>query len=298
MRTAGFAAIAGLSILVASAQDQSAAVPPAQAAKTKMSFDVVSVKESKPQAPSHLKAEHGRLSANLTLFGYIEFAYDLWPSPEQIDAMFAHVPKWVSTDNFEIDAVAEGDPTKDQMRLMVQALLADRFRMQVHTVSAEAPVLALILEGTGATGPKLRPHSEGTPCDVHPPSQNSRGEEAVGAFPSACEELMAISKPHGVILVACRNTTLGEIAAFLSLAGRLGRPVVDQTRLSGRFDFTLEFTPQSRIPPPPGQDVQADGFAPTTIEDALREQLGLKLKPTKAPLDTLIVDHAERPREN
>lgn len=79
---------------------------------------------------------------------------------------------------------------------------------------------------------------------------------------------------------------------------------MEQTGLSGRFDFTLEFTLEPKVPPPPGQDVQPDGFPTatlqetTTLEEALHKQFGLKLKPVKAPLDTLIVDHAERPSEN
>ena len=72
-----------------------------------------------------------------------------------MDSMLAHVPKWVSTDSFEIQAVAEGNPTKDQMRLMVRSLLADRFGLEVHTVTAQVPVLALVLEKPGRTGPKL-----------------------------------------------------------------------------------------------------------------------------------------------
>src|ERR1022692_34137 len=89
------------------------------------------------------------------------------PSRDQMDSMLAHAPKWVSTDSFEIHALANGIPTKDQMRLMLQSLLADRFRLQVHIVTVQVPVLALVLEKPGKTGPKLRPHSEGPPCDVH-----------------------------------------------------------------------------------------------------------------------------------
>ncbi len=174
------------------------------------------------------------------------YAYDLMPSREQMDSMFARVPKWVSTDSFGIQAVAEGNPTEDQMRLMIQSLLADRFRLQVHTVTAQVPVLALVLEKPGKTGPKLRPHAEGPPCDVHSPSQDSR-QDAAAVFPPVCEKLMAVNKPHGAILAASRNTTMKQIATFVSSVGRLGRPVVDQTGLNGRFDFTLEFTPDALL---------------------------------------------------
>lgn len=258
-----------------------------------MSFDAISIKESKPGTPPGERLENNRFTSNLALVSYIVFAWDLMPSREQTEAMLARAPKWVSTDNFEIEAVAEGNPTKDQMRLMVQSLLADRFRLQVHTVTSQAAVIALILDKPGATGPQLRPHSKGQPCDVHLASPT----QAVGVFPPVCEELAATAVPHGAVLVAARDVTNQRIATLLTSLGLLGRPVVEQTGLSGRFDFTLEYTPERRSPSPQ-QDIQPDDIQVTTIQEALHEQLGLKLKATNAPLDTLVVDHAERPSEN
>jgi bla regulator protein blaR1 len=304
--TYGFAGIAALVIPGLTSTDlraQAAAdTPSAQprgfpgrqtAAAPRISFDVVSVRQSKPGTPPGERLENGRFTANLTLFGYIEFAYNLMPAREEMDSMLARAPKWVSADNFEIQAVSEGNPTKDQTRLMVRSLLADRFRLQVHTVTAQTAVIALILDKPGATGPKLRPHSEGQPCDVHLASPTP----AVGMFPPACEELLAIPRPQGALLVAARNTTMEQIATFISSLGLLTRPVVDQTGLDGRLDFTIEFTPERNGPPAP-QDVQPDDFQITTLQEALHEQLGLKLKSTTAPLDTLVIDHAERPSEN
>jgi uncharacterized protein (TIGR03435 family) len=265
----------------------------AQTAASKMSFEAASVGQSKPGTPGGTGVENNRFAANSTLAGYIVYAWDLMPSREQYDSMFARVPKWVSTDSFEIQAVAEGNPTKDQMLLMVRSLLADRFRLQVHTVSAEAAVIALILDKPGTTGPKLRPHSEGQPCDVHSASPT----HAVGVFPPVCESVVAVDTPHGAIMLAARNTTMKQIATFVSSLGQLDRPVVDKTGLSGRFDFTLEYTRERRGARPP-QDVQPDDFQVTTLQEALHDQLGLKLKATQAPLDTLIVDQAERPSEN
>ncbi len=263
------------------------------AAATRMSFDVASIRQSKPATPFSERLENSRFTANETLFGYIEFGYNLMPSRQQMDAMLAHLPKWVSTDKFEIQAVAEGNPTKDQMRLMLRSLLADRFQLQVHIVTAQAAVLALILDKPGVTGPQLRPHSDGQPCDVHPASPTP----AVGVYPPACEQLIAIPAANGAILVAARDVNIEKIASFISSLGLLTRPVVDQTGLGGRFDFMIEFTPERKGPPPP-QDVQPDDFQVTTLQEALNEQLGLSLKATNAPLDTLVVDHAERPSEN
>lgn len=234
----GIAALVGLGLAGALVQAQTAAVIPSPpspgvserrtTAGGKMSFEVASIRRSKPGTPASLRQENNRFTADFTLFGYIVSAYDLMPSREQMDSMLARVPKWVSTDSYEIQAVAEGNPTEDQMWLMVRSLLADRFHLEVHTVTAQAPVLALILDKPGATGPKLRPHSEGPPCDVHLSFQDSQ-TDSVGVFPPACERLMAVDKPHGAILTASRNTTLEKIATFISSLGQLGRPVVDQT---------------------------------------------------------------------
>ena len=206
---------------------------------------------------------------------YIEFAWNLTLSREQLDAMVAHLPKWVSADSFDFQARAEGNPTQDQMRLMVRSLLADRFGLVVHIDTAQTPVLALVLDKPGKTGPGLRPHSEGPACDT----------PKADAFPPICDQVTATSKPNRAVLMGSRNSTIAQIAAWISSLGRLDRPLVDQTGVSGTYDFTVEFNPQ---PEPEG----------TTLLEALQEQLGLKLKPTTAPLDTLVVDHVERPSEN
>jgi hypothetical protein len=154
----------------------------------KMSFEVASVKLSKPDAirtanfvldPSDSfqdmrtnERPNGRFSANSPLSSYVRFAYKLHLStPAQLNDMISHLPKWVSTDVFEIQARAPGNPTKDQMRLMVQALLAERFQLAVHFETHETPVLAMTLAKPGKTGPGLRPHAEGPSCDA-PPSPN------------------------------------------------------------------------------------------------------------------------------
>lgn len=158
-------------------------------------------------------------------------------------------------------------------------------------------MIALTPDKPGATGPKLRPHSKGRPCDVHLASPT----HAVGVFPPTCEELLATAAPHGAVLVAARDVTMQQIATFVSSLvsslGILDRPAVEQTGLGGRFDFTIEFTPE-RKGTPQLQDVPPDDVQVTTLQEALHEQLGLKLKATNAWLDTLVIDHVERPSEN
>jgi uncharacterized protein (TIGR03435 family) len=87
------------------------------------------------------------------------------------------------------------------------------------------------------------------------------------------------------------------MAASLSGAAGLDRPLSDHTGLTGTFDFTLEWTPEMRGPLPPGADAQPEPSGPT-FQESLRQQLGLKLESQKGPLDILVVDHVEHPSEN
>src|SRR5579884_1780205 len=89
------------------------------------------------------------------------------PSPEQMRAMTAHLPKWVTADGFDIEARApNSNVTKDQMRLMMQSFLAERFRLAAHFETPTLPVLALILAKPGKPGPNLLPHDKGPPCNL------------------------------------------------------------------------------------------------------------------------------------
>lgn len=297
-RVAAVVALLGLGFTGTPAQAQTATGVPSTQTPARKSFDVVSIRQSKPGTPGHFTPENGRWHADGPLWTYIISAWNLMPAREQIDAMIAHLPKWVSTDTFEIDARAEGDPTQDQMRPMLQSLLADRFSLKIHFETAQTPVLALVPDKPGKTGPKLRPHSEGPPCDVHLPSQTQDpGSKSIDVFPPVCGQLTATPMPNHAVLTGGRDMTVGQIATFVSSLGRLDRPVVDQTGFSGQFDFTLEFTPTPKGPSQPEQAAQPDSQG-TTLQEALQEQLGLKLKPATVPLDTLVIDHVERPSEN
>jgi uncharacterized protein (TIGR03435 family) len=276
----------------------------------KLSFDVASIRQSKPgiSAPN-LAVDNGdsltpfgdpsgRFTADFPLPVYIQFAYKLSLTPEQTDAMLAHLPKWVATDYFEIHAKVEGNPTKDQMRLMMQSLLADRFKLAVHFDTQQVPVFALVLQATGRTGPNLHPHADGPPCDLPMPNPTpGNPANSDGVFPRICDAFIKIPAPNHEILLGSRNTTMKLIADSLSSLGGLGRPVVDQTGLSGRFDFTLQWMPESNAPEQSGADAPLNPLG-ITFPEALKDQLGMKLKPAKAPMDVLVVDHVEKPSGN
>jgi uncharacterized protein (TIGR03435 family) len=289
---AGIVALAALILSGAPVRSQTAAdtVPDWQkAAGGQMSFDVASIKLADPNKfiPPNFALDyldsfngenpHGRFVAQFPLEIYVYFAYKLPNYPRrQRDAMLAHVPKWALSDRYAINADAEGNPTKDQMRLMLQSLLADRFKLAAHFERQEVRTLALVLDRPGKTGAKLYPHSNGPPCEV--PS---------GVF--ACNAISGIFKPNNVISFGGRDVTMAQIAAALSGPPRLTLelPMVDQTGLGGRFDFSVEFTLDPTAPDDP-----------TAYLDALQDQLGLKPKATTVLLDTLVIDSVERPTEN
>ncbi len=284
---------------------QAAKVPDWQtAAGGKMSFDVASIRPTKegeftpPNFPLSSDDSYppngGVFTADFSVETYIEFAYKLWLSAEQRKTMLANLPKWVSSDRYEIHAKAEGNPTKDQMRLMVQSLLAERFKLAVHFENQEVPVLAMTLIKPGKLGPKLTPHVDICDYDAPPP-----GKEAMmsDVFPPPCSggSFMAQPRPNHEVIMGSRGATMAMIANSLPSIARLGRPVVDQTGLSGRYDFSVQWTMESNQPA--GVDAAPEPMG-TTFLEAVKEQLGVKLEPAKVKMDLLVVDHVERPSEN
>ena len=279
----------------------------------KMAFEVASIKPAKgdvgpPSFPINgseaYRETGGRFKADFTLLTYIEFAYKLPPIASLEREMLAGLPKWITTDSYSIEARASGHPTKDQMRLMMQTLLAERFHLTVHFENKEVPVEILTLIKPGKLGPNLRPHDEGPPCDAGDPlytpapSAVIRGDDSAASvtFPTFCEAFAVIRRQNGTVMIGYRNATMEMIANSLSGAVGQGRPVIDRTGLNGRFDFTLSWMPDTNLPPPSASPGAPDP-APTSLQ-ALHDQLGLKVESSKAPVRTLVIDRVERPTEN
>lgn len=274
----------------------------------KLAFEVASVKLAKPgkfPIPAFIwldrgdgKPPGGGFSATFSLDFYIYFAYKL--APFEATNMLAHLPKWAH-DPYTIQAKAEGNPTKDQMRLMMQSLLADRFKLRIHFEAKEVPVLTLMLVKPGKLGPKLIPHSEGPPCpdlfEVDKPFAPISPPKPGVAWPAQCGSTAQIGTRDGTWL-GSRNAALPLLAsAIYNPQFGIDEPVVDQTGLQGRFDFILEL-PAGMItlgPKPPNPD---DPSPEPIVRKALREQLGLKLVRSRGAVRTLIIDHVEKPSEN
>ena len=266
-----------------------------KAAGGPMQFEVASIREDNGpfepptfalSADDWFREPNGRFHADFTVASYITFAYKLWVTTEEQDLMLAHAPAWVKTTRFKIEATAPLHATKDQYRLMMQSLLADRFGLKAHFEEHELPVFEMMLLKTGQPGPKLVPHAQGTDCDA---------KVTPNVFPPFCYGYMATPKDGGW-MAGSRATSMERIGNFLGTigesTGETGRPVVDKTGLSGLWDFTLWAQA-------PGQKTDSDTVqqAPTILE-AIRDQLGLKLRPAKGTIPVLIVDHIDRPSEN
>jgi len=316
------AAIAATLLMPLRARTQSAmpvAPPPSQAtpqwqiaAGGSMSFEVASIRPGDPDkfiSPTFgLNIDDspippgGNFTADFPLPTYIEFAYKIMLTREQRESMLAHLPKWAATQPFVIVAKAPtASATKDQMRLMIQSLLTDRFKLAAHFEAQDQPALALIVVKEGKTGPRLRPHAEGLACDAKWSVPADPASPAVhpGEFLPSCGVVQVKSAAHHTILLGARNLPLPSMAAFLAVIPPVmdfGRPVIDQTGLKGMYDFSLNWLPDPVINSP-GASEPSDAQGPT-FEEALKDQLGLKLKPTRAVVQILVVDHVEQPSPN
>jgi uncharacterized protein (TIGR03435 family) len=197
-------------------------------------------------------------------------------------------PLWANTAQFDIDGkVDDADLAAyqsllyPQKKIMLQALLADRFKLAVHFEPQLQPVFALVVAKSGA---KIKPTTaDELPKDASPEyghiSRSRNGEfEAV-------------------------NLTIDSFAEIIG--GWTGRVVVDKTGLKGRYDFNLHWSPDADFAP--GHPALAgDGTTPAasispagpSIFTAFEEQLGLKLVPDKAPLPAIVIDHVEQPEPN
>ncbi|MDR3701570.1 MAG: TIGR03435 family protein [Candidatus Sulfopaludibacter sp.] len=202
-------------------------------------------------------------------------------------------PSWISTDGYDIEAKPEGNTGQKRMWLMVQALLADRFKLSMHRETRDLPVYDLqAVKG----GPKLKA-PQGGACS-----------EALTGVPEPGRQRPAPPCGPGVIgdgtglTMEGINVSMPAVAKLLS--SLVGREVVDKTGFTGRFALHLEFAMDDALaglPNPAGPDASgqpADPAARPTIRTALQEQLGLKLQASTGPVDVFVVDRVERPTEN
>ena len=198
------------------------------------------------------------------------------------------IPDWTITERFDITARAAGPVTDDERRLMMQTLLADRFKLVARREKRELTVLALVLNrNDGKLGPNL---IESKGC-IEP-----RDAAAQAAAPAGAQTPICGPKTGG----AGRLLLVGSpIQLFTSLLARMLRnTVADKTGLTGRYDIDLTFTPEQQIPAGANVPIPAADPNGPSIYTAVREQLGLKLESQKVQEEVLVIDRVERPSEN
>jgi uncharacterized protein (TIGR03435 family) len=214
------------------------------------------------------------------------------------------LPRWVYNERFDIEARANGEPPKDQMRLMMRSLLKDRFKLVVHTEQRTQALYDLELAKPGQTGPQLRAHqTDECVAPIEPefktlsPSQPGRRSPSIFQLPTLpCGSRGFITIGGGDrVRIVGNGEPMERIAQNLrSPATGIDRHVRDRTGLSGTFDLSLEWSVVSDTVQAP---ITQDDIPPRFLE-ALKTQLGLTLSPTKGPVEILVVDQVERPTEN
>jgi uncharacterized protein (TIGR03435 family) len=286
-----------------------------EAAGGKMAFDSVTVTQNSspppyrvassfPLGPGDVYVNTGGTfrARNFPVFTYISFAYKVTENQRQ--SLSSQLPKWAFTDRFDIEAKAQGSPTKDQMRLMVQTLLADRFRLSVHYEMRDVPVFALVLDQPGKLGPLLQKHPEDVACPTTPwaPSPAPMGPpQFVDArFPENCGGIvdMAPSGP-GRVRRGARNVSLDLVASSMTSGegSEIDRPVLNETGLTGTYDVAIEFAPDAGATPAASGGSQRDSSGPSYL-DALRDQMGLRLEPRTGAVTFIVIDYIEAPPAN
>jgi len=205
-----------------------------------------------------MQADAGRVVYNnVTPKMLIQMAYKM------ADWGIAGGPAWLDSDRYDLAATLPSGASTEQVPLMLQSLLAERFHLETRRESRQMSVLGLTV---AKGGPKLKPGSTD--------EQWSGGAMKGGIFKGGFQ---------------LHQLTMAGLAEVL--AGRVGRPVVDVTHLAGTFDVSLKWTPDEAGAAAPS----ANGIS---IYTALEEQLGLKLESTKAPLEVLAVTRIEKPSGN
>jgi len=254
-------------------------IPPPPAAPkpltpgTKLEFEVATIKPSPEGQQGQGINVNGRQfrTRNTSLAELLTFAFGL--HRKQVSGM----PGWAENDRFDIQAPipGEGSPNDVQLRTMMQNLIKDRFGLVHHLEKRELSVYVLKLGKGGAEGVKMVKN------------------DSKGSLPGFGSQ--------GLGRIRVRNSAMSDFASFLQFR-ILDRPVLDQSGLTDRYDFTLEWKPDEFQYPnapasqrgnaPEGVEARPDLFA------AFQDQLGLKLEATKAPADAFVVDKVAKPSEN
>jgi len=259
----------------------------AQAPPPSPRFDAVAIKAAAPSADGRImvgiRGGPGTPNPGQMNFWNISLA-DLIENAWSVKNFQISGPDWLRSDRFDIQAKVPSGATKEQGRVMIQNLLADRFRLVVHQTTKESSVYELVI---AKGGPRLK-ESETGPAAAPP-------------------KRMMMMGGNGLLKMDLKGATMGTIVDMLGV--QLDRPVIDRTGLTGSYDVLMEFAPDPAImamkmggigqPPPSPAAIAPDPNCAPTIFSALTDQLGLNLEARKGPVETVGVDSVEKtPTEN
>lgn len=271
------------------------------ASGTLPSFEVATIKPASSQVrPSSTSPGEVQIF-NVSVRNLIEQAYGIPWTPAENERVLGG-PAWIDTNHYDIVARIPGDlaqaqqklsrdEQKRQISLMLQSLLAERFQVKVHFETKVLTVYALVV---------AKPSTNLVESKKQPEAVESGAEESAVAvrLPSKPEDAH-----HGVVVfykgqgaqMTGRQASMDDVARWFAGYSEVGgRPVVNETGLKGLYDFTLRWTRQSLG----GSASDAAESDAPPLFSALPEQLGLRLKTTKAPVEVVVIDHADFPTEN
>lgn len=280
-----------------------------QPADQTLTFEVASVKPSPPRKPGEPWGRVGCyrapgsknrfLCARASLSSIVQYAYDLRPYELQ-------PPVATDTSEFNIEAIVPSGATAEQIPLMLQSLLTERFKLTFHRETAEVKGYALVVARNGL---KIKESSDAPASVTAKPATESVKDRDGFIYTPGVRNYLQVSRANGltrwfasaVVLDSEMRNTPSLTQLLYSI---IHQPVIDATGLKGKYDFTLTFS----------DDVMETGVTSTategggvpqpidigpTIFKAAEEQLGLKLEPRKVAVNLFAIDHAEKtPGEN
>ena len=245
--------------------------PEQPAGAARLQFDVISVKPAPPGqrggAVQPTPGYQGYTCDGSALFGDMTVAYGV--TARQIEGG----PDWIRSQPWDLEAKSDSPHTIDELHIMLEHALEDRFAMKLHHETRQESVLALEVDPHGA---KLTPHEP----------QNDTHTPPIGIGPG--------SQPNTLELQGT-NVSMSYLAFMLTRLGTT--PVLDRTGLEGHYDITVEFPTPQRTENGPGIPPGPPDFS--ALYDAIREQLGLQLKRGgKGPVDHIVIDSVQKPTSN
>jgi uncharacterized protein (TIGR03435 family) len=277
----------------------------------KLTFEVASIKPAAPQAMGRIQGsgsggpgtpDPSRIRfTDMPLRVLIMRAYD-------VQSFQVSGPSWMDSQRFDVIAKVPDGANREDAQIMLQNLLADRFKLKLHKDSKEASIYELVVAKGGikikeaAQTAAAPAEGAGGPLPGPPP----RGKDGFLRTPHG--QLGIQATVNGRMRMQGDAVTMARLTDVLGMA--LGRPVLDKTGLTGLYDVAVDFSPEGMGPGPKAPGPGAGGGNPSeaprdsndsgpTIFTALQEQLGLKLESRKGPADLLVVDSAKRmPTEN